>query len=151
MNLQALLIRASVSIAAGLAMAAGVALNHSRPVEAFTATPASSVKAHAAIVAEPVTLPTIHVRPTLAQRMAAAQPSAPSGTGMVIQTAFDIDAGVPALDFEPKWVWDCTEPHQKASALDASVEVVERGPPPAWLLKRLREKGIDVRNLPATA
>lgn len=96
MNLQALLIRASVSIAASLAMAAGIALNYSRPVEAFTATPESSVKAHAAIVAEPVTLPTIHVRPTLAQRMAAAQPSAPSGTGMVIQTAFDIDAGVPA-------------------------------------------------------
>src|SRR5574337_968856 len=59
MNLQALLIRASVSIAAGLAMAAGVALNHSRPVEAFTATPAPTVKPHAAIVAQPVTLPTI--------------------------------------------------------------------------------------------
>ena len=95
MNLQALLIRASVSIAAGLAMAAGVALNHSRPVEAFTATPAPTVKPHAAIVAQPVTLPTIHVRPTLAQRVAASQPSAPSGTGMVIRTAFDTATGVP--------------------------------------------------------
>lgn len=96
MNLQALLIRASVSIAAGLAMAAGIALNHSRPVQAFTATPASSAKPHAVSVAAPVTLPTIHVRPTPAQRMAASQPSAPSGTGMIIQAVFEADAGVPA-------------------------------------------------------
>jgi len=27
--------------------------------------------------------------------------------------------------------------------------MVERGVPPDWLLKRFREKGIEVRNLPA--
>ncbi|HMM58438.1 MAG TPA: hypothetical protein PKD77_12730 [Rudaea sp.] len=95
MNLQALLIRASVSLAAGLAMAAGIALNHAKPAEAFTAKPTLSVKPHTVSVAEPVTLPTIHVRPTLAQRMAAAQPSVPSGTGMFIHAVFEVDAGVP--------------------------------------------------------
>jgi hypothetical protein len=51
------------------------------------------------------------------------------------------------FDFDPKWVWDCTERHQ-SEASDGTVEMVERGPPPAWLLKRFREKGIEVRNLP---
>lgn len=52
------------------------------------------------------------------------------------------------FNFEPKWVWDCKELHQKANVLDGTVEMVERGPPPPWLLKRFRDKGIEVRNLP---
>jgi hypothetical protein len=50
-------------------------------------------------------------------------------------------------DFDPKWVWDCRELHQCEGA-DGTIEMVERGPPPPWLLKRLREKGIEVPNLP---
>lgn len=49
--------------------------------------------------------------------------------------------------FDPKWVWDCAELHQ-AEGQDGTVEMVERGPPADWLLKRFREKGIEVRNLP---
>lgn len=49
--------------------------------------------------------------------------------------------------FDPKWVWDCTELHQ-SEGIDGSVEMTERGPPPEWLLKRFREKGIEVKNLP---
>lgn len=53
-----------------------------------------------------------------------------------------------AFDFDPKWVWDCAELHQRVNPLDGTVERVERGAPPAWLLKRLREKGVEVKNLP---
>lgn len=52
------------------------------------------------------------------------------------------------FDFDPKWVWDCKELHQ-AEGDDGTVQMVERGAPPPWLLKRFREKGIEVRNLPA--
>jgi hypothetical protein len=51
------------------------------------------------------------------------------------------------FDFDPKWVWDCNELHQSASDGD-NVEMVPRGAPPAWLLKRMQEKGIEIRNLP---
>lgn len=50
-------------------------------------------------------------------------------------------------DFDPKWVWDCTELHQ-SDAGDGTVAMIERGPPPRWLLERFREKGVEVRNLP---
>jgi hypothetical protein len=50
-------------------------------------------------------------------------------------------------DFEPRWVWDCKGLHQ-AEGQDGTVEMVERGPPPEWLLKRFREKGVEVLNLP---
>ena len=53
-----------------------------------------------------------------------------------------------AYDFDPRWVWDCKELHQSQSE-DGTVEMVERGAPPAWLLKRMRDKGVEVRNLPA--
>lgn len=51
-------------------------------------------------------------------------------------------------EFDPKWVWDCAELHQ-AEGPDETVVMVPRGVPPKWLLARLREKGIEVRNLPA--
>lgn len=50
-------------------------------------------------------------------------------------------------EFDPQWVWDCKELHQ-SEAIDGTVEMTERGPPPKWLLKRFQEKGIEVRNLP---
>lgn len=58
--------------------------------------------------------------------------------------------GIPlceVFDFPPGWVWDCQELHQKA-ADDGSVELVERGVPPRWLLDRFRQKGVVVKNLP---
>ena len=51
------------------------------------------------------------------------------------------------FDFPARWVWDCTELHQ-AEGPEGTVEMVERGAPPDWLLARFREKGIEVRNLP---
>lgn len=52
-------------------------------------------------------------------------------------------------EFDPRWVWDCKELHQHVSEGDNStVELIERGPPPAWLLDRMRAKGIEVLNLP---
>lgn len=54
------------------------------------------------------------------------------------------------FDFDPRWVWDCTEKHQKAGD-DGTTELIERGVPPEWLLKRFRDKGIEVRNLPESA
>lgn len=53
-----------------------------------------------------------------------------------------------AFDFDPKWVWDCTELHQCEDE-GGKVRMQERGVPPAWLLSRLQKKGIEVRNLPA--
>jgi len=51
-------------------------------------------------------------------------------------------------DFDPRWVWDCTELHQSDGG-DGTVAMVERGAPPAWLLKRMQEKGVEVLNLPS--
>jgi hypothetical protein len=50
------------------------------------------------------------------------------------------------FEFDPKWQWDCNELHQ-SEALDGTVEMVERGNPPKWLLKRFRERGVEVLNL----
>ena len=50
------------------------------------------------------------------------------------------------FEFPPKWVWDCDELHEKD--VDGVVEMVPRGVPPRWLLKRMLAKGIEIRNLP---
>ena len=50
-------------------------------------------------------------------------------------------------EFDPKWVWDCDELHQSIDPQTDCVTLVERGSPPRWLLKRLRDKGIPVLNL----
>lgn len=52
-------------------------------------------------------------------------------------------------DFTPKWEWDCAQIQQCADP-DGSETVVfrERGKPPAWLEKRLRQKGIRIYNHP---
>ena len=56
-----------------------------------------------------------------------------------------------AFEFRPSWVWDCHKEHEVSRRMpDGSVvSVVQKlGPPPRWLLDRMREKGIEVRNLP---
>lgn len=50
------------------------------------------------------------------------------------------------FEFDPKWVWDCDELHQKDN--DGTVEMVRRGPPPRWLRERMERKGISIPNLP---
>ena len=50
------------------------------------------------------------------------------------------------FEFPPKWVWDCDELHEKD--VDGVVEMVPRGVPPRWLLKRMLARGIEIRNLP---
>ena len=49
--------------------------------------------------------------------------------------------------FAPRWVWDCDaiEPKERP---DGTIEMRQKGPPPKWMLKRMRERGIAVRNLP---
>ena len=49
-------------------------------------------------------------------------------------------------DFEPRWDWDCEGLHQSI-APDGSVQMVERGRPPEWLLARLLKKGKAVLHL----
>jgi len=56
-----------------------------------------------------------------------------------------------AMDFEPSWTWDCNHMNiTKRRLKDGSVIIEEHqlGPPPAWLLKRFKKKGIEVKNLP---
>ncbi len=86
MNLQALLIRASVLIATSLILAIAVlpARNHS-PV-AITK-PAAAHAAFTAAMPEPVLLPTIHVRPT-ANQLAARRSVQPSIQAAVPQRVF---------------------------------------------------------------
>ena len=43
------------------------------------------------------------------------------------------------FDFEPSWVWDCNRIERHGGTL---------GSPPPRVLKRLKEKGIEVLNLP---
>ena len=50
-------------------------------------------------------------------------------------------------EFDPKWEWDCDELHECPS-LDGTVELRHRGQPPDWLLKRMKERGVPVHNLP---
>ena len=50
-------------------------------------------------------------------------------------------------DFDPKWTWDCDGPIQ-CEGPDGTVETRPHGPPPTWLLERMRKKGVEVLNLP---
>lgn len=65
-----------------------------------------------------------------------------------IAAALGIDAPqlYEVLDFDPRWEWDCDELHQRCDE-HGTVEMAPRGKPPAWLLKRLEAKGIEVKNL----
>lgn len=49
--------------------------------------------------------------------------------------------------FDPKWQWDCDKLIQ-CEGPDGTVELRPHGPPPKWLLERMRKKGIEVKNLP---
>lgn|SRR3990167_294217 len=56
-----------------------------------------------------------------------------------------------SMEFEPSWVWDCDKIDVlKRQQPDGSVVTINHrlGPPPAWLLRRLQAKGVEVRNLP---
>ena len=84
MYLQALLIRAAVAVATGLMLTAAILVDHTghasaAPVAAFAEPPRSAMPA-------PVTLPTIHVRPT-ATELAAASVSQSHGAVLVINAA----------------------------------------------------------------
>ena len=50
-------------------------------------------------------------------------------------------------EFAPRWVWDCDK-IEPAAQPDGTVEHVQKGPPPRWLLDRMQQKGIEVKNLP---
>jgi hypothetical protein len=55
------------------------------------------------------------------------------------------------LEFEPTWVWDCDHPTEINHTQPDGTVVKEQhrlGPPPKWLLKRMRERGVEVKNLP---
>lgn len=45
------------------------------------------------------------------------------------------------FEFEPEWVWDCNETVTKDG------KKRRKGSPPGWLLKRMQERGIQVKNL----
>lgn len=62
-------------------------------------------------------------------------------------TGIDCRDLLEVFEFDPRWVWDCTELHQADSG-DGTYMMRERGAPPKWLLKRFEEKGIEVKNLP---
>jgi hypothetical protein len=56
-----------------------------------------------------------------------------------------------AIEFEPTWVWDCDHPTEINHTQPDGTVVKEQhrlGPPPKWLLKRMRERGVEVKNLP---
>jgi hypothetical protein len=70
-----------------------------------------------------------------------------------IEKSFGLEPGTFffAMDFEPAWVWDCDAPQEIRRRDDDGAVVSEfrrLGPPPPWLLKRLRDKGVEVKNLP---
>ena len=90
MNLQALLIRASVSIAAGLALTAAIAFDHTKVAAAVTPAPTQAAPA-AVSAAAPVTLPTVHVRPSASQRLAVAVSAASAGTGVIVPAVYTTD------------------------------------------------------------
>ncbi len=74
MYLQALLIRAAVAVATGLMLTVAIFANHGGQA-AQAATPAATIaKSARSKISEPVTLPTIHVRPTADELAAAAAP-----------------------------------------------------------------------------
>ncbi|MBU6200149.1 MAG: hypothetical protein KGI64_03150 [Xanthomonadaceae bacterium] len=80
MYLQALLIRAAVAIATGLMLTAAILIDHTGHASPATA-PVAAVAEHSrSAMSAPVTLPTIHVRPTAADLASA---SAPQNHGAV--------------------------------------------------------------------
>jgi hypothetical protein len=86
MYLQALLIRAAVAVATGLMLTLAIFANHGGQA-AQAATPAATVaKSARSATPEPVTLPTIHVRPT-ADELAAASAPKRSPAQLVIEVA----------------------------------------------------------------
>lgn len=97
MNLQALLIRAIASIASGLMLTAAVLI--ASPART-TASPAAIAPTAtlAAARPQPVVLPTIHVRPTPQQRVAAANyPEAPAAAkASIVEAALrqDVSAAI---------------------------------------------------------
>lgn len=46
------------------------------------------------------------------------------------------------FEFEPEWVWDCEDVVEKPDGTKK-----QKGNPPSWLLKRMKERGIKVKNL----
>ncbi|MBS0556071.1 MAG: hypothetical protein JSR27_01505 [Proteobacteria bacterium] len=101
MNLQALLIRATVSIAAATALAAGIALDYVKPAAAVAApiqSPKPAIRAASAnaIADKPVVLPTIHVRASLAQRAAAEQSTPTTASGMAVPAVLEVEVSTPA-------------------------------------------------------
>jgi hypothetical protein len=86
MYLQALLIRAAVAVATGLMLTLAIFANHGGQA-AQAATPAATVAESARnATPEPVTLPTIHVRPTTDELAAASAPKR-SPAQLVIEVA----------------------------------------------------------------
>jgi len=56
-----------------------------------------------------------------------------------------------AMDFRPSWEWDCDKEWETNKRQpDGSVITTKGslGPPPKWLLKRFKQRGIKVHNLP---
>ncbi|MBS0570150.1 MAG: hypothetical protein JSS28_06055 [Proteobacteria bacterium] len=85
MYLQALLIRAAVAVTTGLVLTAAMLVDHGgHPAQA--AIPAGIANAPRGTATEPVMLPTIHVRPTQAERIAASAPK-PHPARLVIEVA----------------------------------------------------------------
>jgi len=88
MNLQALLIRASVSIAAGLALTAAIAFDHPTKVAAAVTPVITRIAPATASAAAPVMLPTIHVRPSANQRFAVAVSATSAGTSEIVPAVY---------------------------------------------------------------
>lgn len=49
--------------------------------------------------------------------------------------------------FQPKWQWDCEEMIEKTD-VTGTIQLVKRGPPPSWMAKRMKDKGIHIKGLP---
>jgi len=48
-------------------------------------------------------------------------------------------------DFEPRWQWDA-EAVERREDPDGSVEIVEKGMPPEWMVQRFDQKGIKIKH-----
>lgn len=54
------------------------------------------------------------------------------------------------FEFEPSWVWDCESMHRTRRTLPDGSKVesyVKLGNPPKWLSRRMKQKGIEIKNL----
>lgn len=95
MYLQALLIRAAVAAATGLLLTAAIFANHGGQA-AHAATPAATIaKSARGAISTPVTLPTIHVRPTAAELAAAPVPEKKPTRLAIEVTLPDLSASAP--------------------------------------------------------